>query len=87
MDSQMDLSHLRRQVRTALELSVVALAPADLIDRLASAAGLMEALIELPPSSPPVIALIPKLFEHARSALADWQSWQAAHQEHKFPRC
>jgi len=34
--SRLDLSHLRRQARTALELAIVELAPNDLIDRLAS---------------------------------------------------
>lgn len=86
MESQLDLNHIRREIRTALELSVVALAPSELIDRLATAAGLFEALIELPANSPPVIALVPPLIRRAKSALSDWQSWQAAHQDSKFPR-
>ena len=75
----LDLSHLRRETRTALELAVVALAPMDMIDRLAATAGLFEALMELPPNSPPVIALMPKLLNRARSALKDWNAWQARH--------
>lgn len=86
MESQLDLNHLRREIRTALELSVVALAPSELIDRLAIAAGLLEALIELPANSPPVVALVPQLIGRAKSALSDWQSWHTAHQDSKFPR-
>ncbi len=87
MESQMDLNHLRREVRTALELSVVALAPSDLIDRLAAVAGLLEALIELPQDTAPVIALVPRLIGRARSSLSDWHKWQELHQAEKFPRC
>ena len=73
------LSHLRRETRTALELAVVALAPSDLVERLATAAGLFEALRELPPDSPPVMALVPALSRKAKSALEDWQQWQTKH--------
>jgi len=78
-ESALDLSHLRRETRTALELAVVALAPSDLIDRLASVAGLLEALVELPLDSPPVLTLVPKLTNRARSALEGWQRWQTDH--------
>ena len=74
-ESQMDLNHLRRETRTALELGVVALAPTELVDRLAVVAGLLEALIELPANSAPVIAIVPGLMTRARSALEDWQKW------------
>jgi hypothetical protein len=55
-DTQLDLSHLRRETRTALELAVVAPAPTALVDRLAWAAGLLEAIAELPADAPPVVA-------------------------------
>ena len=76
-EAALDLSHLRRETRTALELAVVASAPQDLLDRLAWAAGLLEAIVELPPNSPPVLALLPKLTKRARSTLEQWTSWQA----------
>jgi|SRR3954462_8198881 hypothetical protein len=85
-DSQMDLRHLRRETRTALELAVVALTPTELVDRLAAVAGLLEALVELPPNSPPVLALVPRLTTRARSALEDWQKWQHEHLEKKMAR-
>jgi hypothetical protein len=85
-ESQMDLNHLRRETRTALELAVVALAPTDLVDRLAAVAGLLEALVELPSDSSPVIALVPGLVKRARSTLEDWQKWQHEHLEKRMPR-
>ena len=39
--AQMDLSHLRRESRTALELAVIAMAPSALVDRLAAVADLL----------------------------------------------
>jgi hypothetical protein len=82
----LSLSHLRREARTALELAVVALAPAQLIERLASVAGLLEALIELPANSPPALALVPKLVERARQSLDDWQNWRRENLEKRMPR-
>ena len=75
----LDLSHLRREARTALELAVVALAPSAVVDELATAAGLLEALVELPSNSAPVVALVPKVLKRSREALDAWQEWQAKH--------
>lgn len=75
-ETPLDLSHLRRETRTALELAVVAPAPSQLVDRLAWAAGLLEAISELPPDSPPVTARVPKLISLARTALKQWEKWQ-----------
>jgi hypothetical protein len=85
-DSGLSLSHLRRETRTALELAVVALAPSELLERLASAAGLLEALIELPANSPPALALAPGLIERTKSSLEDWRKWQRENLEKKMPR-
>jgi hypothetical protein len=85
-ETSLDLSHLRRDARTALELSVVALAPSELVDRLAASAGLLEALSELPTNSAPVVALVPNLIERTQKALADWQKWHREHLEAKLPR-
>lgn len=82
----MDLSHLRRESRTALELAIVTMAPSDLVDRLAASAGLLEAVVELPADSAPIIALVPKLLIRTRSALEDWQKWHHEHLEKKMPR-
>src|SRR5512138_3003707 len=85
-ESGLGLSHLRRETRTALELAVVALAPSELLERLAAAAGLLEALIELPANSPPALALMPGLVERTRAALDAWQLWQRENLEKKMPR-
>jgi len=82
----MDLRHLRREVRTALELAVVALAPSELVDRLAASAGLLETLSELPPDCGPVVALVPPLAIRTKNALEDWQAWHKDHLEPKLPR-
>jgi hypothetical protein len=73
-----DLIGLRRDARVALELAIVALAPNDLIDRLAIAVGLLQALEELPSDSPPAMALLPATVDRARSAVAAWKAWHAA---------
>ncbi|MDB4984994.1 MAG: hypothetical protein JWN04_172 [Myxococcaceae bacterium] len=75
----MELRHLRRETRTALELAVVALAPAKLIDRLAMSTGLLETLTELPVDSPPSLALVSRVLPRTKEALDDWQRWQAEH--------
>jgi hypothetical protein len=75
-ENQLGLGHLRREVRTALELAVVGLAPSDLVDRLAAAAGLLESLIELPPKSPQVLALVPELVTRSKAALEEWKRWR-----------
>lgn len=75
----MDLVHLRREARTALELALVSLAPMELVERLAAAAGLLEALAELPAGSPPARALVPAVTDRARSAIGAWHAWQSTH--------
>jgi hypothetical protein len=72
---RMDLSHLRRESRTALELAIIELAPTELIDRLAVVTGLLEALAELPGDSAPMIALGPGTADRARIALKAWHDW------------
>lgn len=82
----LNLSHLRRETRTALELAVVTLAPWELLERLASSAGLLEALVELPSESPPALALAPGLEKRTREALDAWKTWHQEHLDAKMPR-
>jgi len=79
VDTRTELRHLRREVRTALELAAVALAPEDLIDGLAAAAGLLEALEELPADDEPVATLAAHAARRARGSLAAWQHWRERH--------
>jgi hypothetical protein len=69
-------THLRREVRTALELAIVALAPPKVVDRLASAAGLLEALEELPADTRPVRDLASSIAARATEALDAWHAWR-----------
>jgi len=77
--SNLDLSHLRREARTALELAIVALAPDALLEALATSAGMLEAVSELPADSSPVVALMPRLVERAKRTLSQWSAWHAEH--------
>lgn len=79
--TMMDVRHLRREARTALELAVVGLAPSSITDRLALAAGLFEALAEFPSDSPPVAATLRRAMTTARAALEDWTAWRSQHPE------
>jgi hypothetical protein len=53
---------------------------------LATAAGLLEALIELPANSPPALALLPGVVQRSRAALDDWATWHRNNLEKKMPR-
>ena len=79
MAEQMELVHLRREVKTALELAIIALAPTELIDGLGVAAGLLEAILGLPSDSTPAIALGPKVVARAQKTLTEWRKWQKDH--------
>jgi len=76
---RLDLSHLRREARTALELAIVGLAPGELTDRLAMAAGMLEALSEVPGVGAPAQALVATAVDRARGALSAWHDWQSSH--------
>lgn len=78
-DHPLEALHLRRELKTALELAMVALAPTELMERLATLAGLLDALSQLPTDSAPALALLPGTVERARAALADWTTWQKLH--------
>jgi hypothetical protein len=82
----MDVRHLRRDARTALEMAIVSLAPSSLIDGLAIAAGLLEALTDLPADSPPIIPTTTRAVSNARAALQEWKAWQSRHLEGRIPK-
>lgn len=70
-------NHLRREVKTALELAVSSMSPTEIVDRLAIAAGLLEALAEFPSDAAPVIATAPRAAAVADEALKAWRAWEA----------
>jgi hypothetical protein len=76
-----DPSQLRREARTALELAIVAFAPDAIVDQLAMATSVLEVLLELPPESPPAVALLPATVARAGMALAAWRDWATKHEK------
>jgi len=76
---RMDLAHLRREARTALELAIVAPAPVEITDRLAMAAGMLEALTEVPEVGAPGQAVVAATVDRARGALNVWRDWERSH--------
>jgi hypothetical protein len=70
-------NHLRREVKTALELAVASMSPSEIVDRLAIAAGLLEALAEFPPDATPVVATGPRAVAIGDEALKAWRAWEA----------
>lgn len=79
MEQQMEIRHLGREVKTALELAIAALAPSSLVDRLALAAGLLSAIAEFPLDSAPILPLAPRAVTRAKQCLQEWQTWQKEH--------
>ena len=74
----MKLRHLQRDLKTALELALVALAPRSLIEGIACAVGLIEALLELPLDSEPLRPWALDALGRAERSLCDWHAWQEA---------
>ena len=72
----MDLRHLAREVSTALELALVRPAPNTLIEQLASVAGLLTALQELPLDSESLRVWAKVATERGEQVLAEWKSWE-----------
>ena len=79
MSKSMELKHLARESRTALELALAALAPDDLIDRLAIAAGLLEAITDMALDTGERTPLVTQTVERATHAIADWYRWRDSH--------
>ena len=75
IDKQTEVRHLLRNVKTSLELAIVALAPSDLLNRLGRVAGLLEAVSQLPTDEGPVRALIPGLIADGLGAVDAWDKW------------
>ncbi len=84
-DTLKELGHLHQEARAALDLAVVALAPSQLIDRLAGAVGLLESLADLPVDSPPVVAMVPKALARATKSLDDWRVWHKQFLARRIP--
>ena len=60
------LVHLRRELKTSLELALAGMAPNAVTDSLATAAGLLDALSEFPPDAAPSGPLVSDVAYHNR---------------------
>jgi hypothetical protein len=79
MSDQIHISHLTREVKTALELAIAAFSPSEIVDRLAVVAGLLDALQSLAVDDAVQLPLVGRTRERAMMALEDWRRWQVDH--------
>jgi len=78
LDAASELRHLLRTVKTSLELAIMARAPHDLVNRLARASGLLDAMTQLPTDEGPARDLAPVALADALSAVELWRVWEKA---------
>lgn len=79
MSKKMELRHLARDVKTSLELALAALAPSELVDRLAIGAGLLDAITDMALDETATIPLVTRTVQRANDALAAWHRWRDDH--------
>jgi hypothetical protein len=75
IDKQTEVRHLLRNVKTSLELAIVARAPSDLLNRLGRVAGLLDAISQLPTDEGPAQALTAGLIADGLAAVDAWEKW------------
>ena len=78
MGKHMQLTHLHREVNTALELALAQIAPTEIIEPLAVTAGLLDAFASLDVDDLTAHPLLGPTTDRAKLALAAWHRWQAA---------
>jgi hypothetical protein len=76
LDTQTEIRHLLRTVKTSLELAIVARAPADLLNRLGRVAGLLDAVSQLPTDAGPAQTMTAGLIADGLSSVDAWNKWQ-----------
>lgn len=76
LDKPTEIRHLLRDVKTSLELAIVARAPSDLVNRLARVAGLLDAVSQLPFGAGPARDMTADLIADALSAVELWRVWE-----------
>lgn len=79
LDKQTEIRHLLRNIKTSLELAIVARAPSELLNRLGRVAGLLDALGQLPMDDGPTQALTRGLIADGLAAIDAWSKWQRSH--------
>jgi hypothetical protein len=76
IDKHTEIRHLLRNVKTSLELAIIARAPTDLLNRLGRVAGILDAIIQLPTEEGPAQALTAGLIADGLAAVDAWSKWQ-----------
>ena len=76
IDTQTEVRHLLRTVKTSLELAIVARAPAELLNRLGRVSGLLDAVSQLPVAEGPAQAMTASLIAEGIAAIGAWHNWQ-----------
>jgi len=79
LDKQMEIRHVLRNVKTSLELAIVARAPSELLNRLGRVAGLLDAVSQLPIDEGPAQALISGLIADGLASVDAWEKWHRSH--------
>jgi hypothetical protein len=72
----MRVRHLAREISTATELALVAMAPSSIVEPLALASGLLAALTELPLDTEALRVRAQDAVDRAERSLAEWQRWE-----------
>ena len=72
------MRHLLRTVKTSTELAILARAPTELVNRLARASGLLDAVSQLAVDAGPARDLSPALMADALAAVEQWRIWDRA---------
>ena len=78
LDAPSEMRHLLRTVKTSVELAIMARAPSDLVNRLARASGLLDALSQLPTDEGPARDMTAAVLADALSAVELWRVWENA---------
>jgi hypothetical protein len=68
---------VRREVRTALELALVAMAPNAMVERLAMATGFLIGLRELPLDTEALRVRATEAVTRGEQCLEEWRRWEA----------
>jgi hypothetical protein len=78
MTTKLEVTHLTREIKTALELAIAAFAPNEVIDKLAVVAGLLDALdsLALDQNDTPLFV---SAIDRGNIALVSWSRWRAVH--------
>jgi hypothetical protein len=78
MTQTLEVTHLAREIKTALELAIAGQAPAAVIDRLAVVAGLLDAFTSLALDETATPLFLTSV-ERGKDALAEWHRWRQTH--------